>query len=147
MENTYSFEQRRMAYLKTEAGPADKVAMVLAILPALVIVVPLFIFIDNIIIVKIIGTFIGEADFQVLLCQESEKVIYSAGRRKALTISYDSKSFLFNNLNSRFLTNHQEKRPIAYFWHRSPQKNACLSHVCEKNVYLRIALANRHQER
>ena len=59
MENTYSFEQRRMAYLKTEAGPADKVAMVLAILPALVIVVPLFIFIDNIIIVKIIGTFIG----------------------------------------------------------------------------------------
>ena len=59
MSGNYSIEQRRQAYLKTKAGPADKVAMVLAALPALVVLIPLFIFLDNVIIIKIIGTIVG----------------------------------------------------------------------------------------
>lgn len=59
MEGVYSFEQRRIAYLKTKAGCADKVAMVLATLPALAVVFPLILVSDIVIIVKIIATVIG----------------------------------------------------------------------------------------
>ena len=59
MGRAYSFEQRRQALLKTKAGPADKVAMALAALPALAVLIPLFIFLDNVIFIKIIGTFVG----------------------------------------------------------------------------------------
>lgn len=66
MSGNYSVEQRRQAYLKTKAGPADKVAMVLAALPALVVLIPLFIFLDNIIIIKIIGTIVGVIVYFIL---------------------------------------------------------------------------------
>ena len=59
MGNAYTIAQRRKAYLRTKAGPADKVAMALSALPALVVLVPLFIFFDNVIIIKIIGTIVG----------------------------------------------------------------------------------------
>ena len=54
----YSFEQMRMAYLKTKAGPAEKVAMVLTLLIVLSVVLPLVLAFDiNAIFTKIIGTF------------------------------------------------------------------------------------------
>lgn len=59
MNSAYTFEQRRRAYLKTKAGSADKVAIALAALPALVVLIPLLIFLDNVIFVKIIGTVVG----------------------------------------------------------------------------------------
>ena len=55
MGNAYTIAQRRKAYLRTKAGSADKVAMALSALPALVVLVPLFIFFDNVIIIKIIA--------------------------------------------------------------------------------------------
>ena len=59
MGNAYTIAQRRKAYLRTKAGPADKVAMALSALPALVVLMPLFIFFDNVIIIKIIGIIVG----------------------------------------------------------------------------------------
>ena len=59
MNGNYSFDQRRMAYLKTKAGPADKVAIALAVLPALVVLIPLLIFLDNVIFIKVIGIVVG----------------------------------------------------------------------------------------
>ena len=56
MEKKYSFEQRRQAYLKAKAGPADTVTSVLALLPGLLVIVPLCIYVDNIVISKLIGT-------------------------------------------------------------------------------------------
>ena len=66
MNGTYSFDQRRMAYLKTKAGPADKVAITLAVLSALTVLLPLMIFIDNVIIVKIIGTILAVIVYAVV---------------------------------------------------------------------------------
>ena len=59
MEKKYSFEQRRQAYLKTKAGSADTVTTVLAILPAALVLLPLFVYVDNIVIGKVVGTFAG----------------------------------------------------------------------------------------
>jgi hypothetical protein len=59
MGSAYTFEQRRMAYLKTKAGSADTVTTVLAILPAAMTLIPFFVYVDNIIIGKLVSTFVG----------------------------------------------------------------------------------------
>ena len=59
MSSAYTFEQRRLAYLKTKASPADTVTTVLALLPAVMTLVPFFIYVDNIIIGKLVSTFLG----------------------------------------------------------------------------------------
>jgi hypothetical protein len=86
MGSAYSFEQRRQALLKTKAGAADKVAMALAALPALIIVIPLLVFIDNVIIVKIIGTFVGVIIYVV---------VYSKIRKPIFKHYYKKKSGKF----------------------------------------------------
>jgi hypothetical protein len=59
MSSSYTFEQRRLAYLKTKAGSADTVTIVLALLPAALALLPLFVYVDNIVIGKVVGTFVG----------------------------------------------------------------------------------------
>lgn len=59
MSSAYTFEQRRSAYLKTKAGPADTVTTVLAMLPAAMSLIPFFVYVDNVVIGKLVGTFVG----------------------------------------------------------------------------------------
>ena len=81
----YSFEQMRMAYLKTKAGPAEKVAIGIAIAIAIIIVSPILIFF-NVIVARIIGTLVGVVIYVIVFGKIRKTIMkcYYAKNLKAL---------------------------------------------------------------